>query len=160
MTEDNENNAEETIESADYHKRMSDISGLLKKAQSTIEEVSSMSKKEMIAKAPAEENKEIPDEYRQRMERWNKEGYNTVRLEPALESGIPGLVERVFEGFERDVERLKEVERSLNNLDTTGFRKREADIREALKDPEGIVRTLKHLIELEIDIRRRMEMDI
>lgn len=161
MTENNEDNAEETVESTDdYHKRISEISGLLKKAQITIEEVSSMSREGTTAEAPAVKDKEMPDEYRQRMERWKKEGYNTVRLESALESGIPGLVEKAFDGFERDIERLKEVEKSLNNLDTAGFKKREANIREALKDPEEIVRTLKHLIELEIDIRRRMEMDI
>jgi hypothetical protein len=91
---------------------------------------------------------------------WRRQGYNTARLEPILEIGISDLAQRTFEGFERDIGRLAEIERSINSLDTTGFKKKEADIRENLKDPDELIRTLKHLIELEIEIRRKMEMDI
>jgi len=99
-------------------------------------------------------------EYRDRKRGWEKKGYNVSSLESVLATEIEELVKRVFESYERDVKRLKEIEKSLNMLDTTGFKKNESDIRDNLRNPERIIPTLKHLIELEINIRRKMEMDV
>ena len=44
------------------------------------------------------------------MKIWKKEKFNIERLESAMETGIPELITRVFDAYERDVERLKEIE--------------------------------------------------
>ena len=147
-------------EKADYASRMSELSGILKRARGTLDEVRSLELElEMTPTTQHHEDDELTP-YRKRLKEWEETGYNTARLELALRTGVPELVKRMFESFERDVERLKEIEKSLDTLDTTGFKKREKQIRENLRDPEEVVTTLKHFIELEMDIRRRMKMDV
>jgi hypothetical protein len=140
--------------------QLKEITELLGDAQDALEEVSEI--RETVSRFNVIETAEKSDlsDYRKQMIEWRRQGYNTARLEPILEIGISDLAQRTFEGFERDIGRLAEIERSINSLDTTGFKKKEADIRENLKDPDELIRTLKHLIELEIEIRRKMEMDI
>lgn len=148
------------MEEDEYKVGLSDIEELIGEATRLLEEVSAL--RGSITDIQIGGKNLTPDlsEYRGRMRTWKTKGYNVEGLESVLGTGNEELAKRVFQSFERDVKRLKEIEKSLDGLDTTGFKKKESDIRENLKDPERIIPTLKYLIELEIDIRRKMEMDV
>lgn len=144
-----------------YHQVMDDTTTLLEQAKVTLEESKGLEHKNVdiseVLKASMDDGLE---EYRLKMKAWEKEGYNITRLSIVLASGLPKIVDRVFTSFEKDIERLNEIEKSLDVLDTSGFKKRESDIREELKNPETTILTIKHFIELSIDVRRKMEMDV
>jgi len=152
--EDIQEDAEEEL------KELEEISELLDSVQKTLDEVGSI--REILNNmtvSVVDREKEL-QEFREKSREWEEQGYNIGRLETAIATRMPEMAHRVFESFERDVGKLQEIEKSLNTLDTTGFKKREADIRANLKDPETVILTLKHMIELEINIRRRMEMNV
>lgn len=162
-----EDGAVEEDRSAEYEgddeddlKELEDIAELLDTVQTTLQEVSAIRTTLNNITVTKEDKEKNLDSYRERMVSWREQGYNTARLESVLETRISDLIERVFVSYERDVGKLQEIEKSLDTLDTTGFKKRESDIRDNLRDPEVVILTLKHMIELEIDIRRRMEMDV
>src|SRR5207253_9408954 len=49
--------------------------------------------------------------------RWEGEGYRTQRLEALLERDAPGSVDKAVVAFTKDVERLKELEAEVAELD-------------------------------------------
>ncbi len=144
-----------------YHEVMDDTTALLEQARITLEDSKGLEHKNVditdVVKASMDDGLK---DYRLKMKAWEKEGYNIVRLSTVLTSGLPKIVDRVFTSYEKDIERLKEIEKSLDVLDTSGFKKRESDIRDELKNPETTILTIKHFIELSIDVRRKMEMDV
>ena len=48
------------------------------------------------------------------------------------------LIKRKFEEYERKIQRLKELERELNFLDTKGFENEVRAIRSKIKDPNKV----------------------
>ena len=144
----------------EFTRQLGEISGLLGEAGKALEEVAGI--REAIAKIDTSglTGKADLSTYRKKLSDWKGEGYNIERLLPVLDVGIDELAKRMFDAYERDVARLHEIESSLDGLETTGFKKKEADIRDNLKNPDEIALTLKHLIELEIEIRRKREMDV
>ncbi len=144
----------------DMDEQLNGIKEILAEAQETLDEVKAM--RESIGKIRETHSVDDVDlsDYRKQMKAWKKQGYNVERLESVLNTGMSELVGKIFDAYSRDVNRLEEIEKSLDALDTTGFRKKDSEIRENLKDPDNIALTLKHLIELEIEIRRKMEMNV
>lgn len=140
--------------------KLREIEDLLKEAQQTLDEVASIRKTLSEIRESLSTGDADLSGYQKKMDDWSAEGNNVARLELALDTGIPELVKKIFEGYERDLHRLKEIEKSLDGLDTTGFKKKENDIRENLKNPEEVILMLKHLIELEVEVRRKMEMNV
>ena len=64
--------------------------------------------------------------------RWEGEGYRTGRLEALLAKDAPGAVDEVIAGFNRDVERLKELETEVAELDP------QAAGQSVFRDPERL----------------------
>ena len=64
--------------------------------------------------------------------RWEGEGYRTGRLEALLAKDAPGAVDEVIAGFTRDVERLKELETEVAELDP------QAAGQSVFRDPERL----------------------
>ncbi len=64
--------------------------------------------------------------------RWEGEGYRTGRLEALLAKDSPGAVDQVIAGFTRDVERLKELETEVAELDP------QAAGQSVFRDPERL----------------------
>ena len=161
MTDENNTTTDEK-KTIDYQSKMLDMSELLDRAKKALEEASSIGAKINLDSSftTTEGDEKKLAEFKEQMTNWKKEGYNIERLEIAISTGIPELAERIFSSYERDVTKLREVETSLESLDATGFKRRVEDIRESLKNPEKAILTLKHFIELEIDVRRRKEMDV
>src|SRR5207237_8501394 len=62
--------------------------------------------------------------------RWEGEGYRTRRLEALLERDTPSAVDEVIASFTQDVERLKELEAEVAELDP------QAAGQSVVRDPE------------------------
>jgi hypothetical protein len=151
---------QEDIPEDDDARSLEEVEELLLNVEQALGEVSSIRETLNAINLDQKTNILNLDDYRARMREWNEQGYDIGRLESAVRTKVPELIDRIFDSFERDVGKLQEIGKSLDQLDTTGFKKRETDIRNNLKNPDEVIPTLKHMIELEINIRRRMEMDI
>lgn len=64
--------------------------------------------------------------------RWEGEGYRTQRLEALLEEDAPASVDKAIAGFTKDVERLKELEAEVAELDP------QAAGQSVFRDPERL----------------------
>ena len=64
--------------------------------------------------------------------RWEGEGYRTQRLEALLEQDAPASVDKAIAGFTKDVERLKELEAEVAELDP------QAAGQSVFRDPERV----------------------
>ena len=149
------------VDQEEITRHLNDISDMLEETDAILREVAEIRDAvSAVEVVPAGTVKNDLSAYRQRMQEWKREGYKTDRLAPILDVGVEELAKRMFDAFERDVALLREIETTLDGLDTTGFKKKESDIRENLRNPDAVALTLKYLIELEIEMRRKMEMDL
>ena len=65
------------------------------------------------------------------------------------------LIKRKFEEYERKIQRLKELERELNSLDTKGFENEVRAIRSKIKDPNKVNQVEREISELKQKIEAR-----
>ena len=93
---------------------------------------------------------------------WRSAGYNTQRLENALENGNDfKTIKNVFHSYILDIQLLKKYEKKLNKLNHVGFSRDIDKIKNKLKNPELLPKIKNDLIELREKIKNRPKaMDI
>ena len=64
------------------------------------------------------------------------------------------LIKRKLEEYERKIQRLKELERELNSLNTEGLESEANTIRSKLKDPRKVEEVEKAIVALKNKIER------
>ena len=95
--------------------------------------------------------KEERNEFLDRLSKWKSKGYNTSRLDIAMEKELEDIKDE-FDSFERDVEKLKDLEERLQMLNVNGFETQIKAIKSKLKDVGKIPEIKKEILKLRKDI--------
>ncbi len=95
--------------------------------------------------------KERRNEFLERLSKWKSKGYNTARLDIAMEGELEDI-EKEFDSFERDVEKLEVLEERLHILDVRGFESRNKAIKSKVKDVSKISEIEEEILKLRKDI--------
>ena len=95
-------------------------------------------------------------EYREKLEQWQSEGYDVSELKrKEVQMTNLSRMEKDFRDYERRIQRLKQLERELNSLNTEGLEAEANAIKSKLKDPKKVEEIEKNIITLKTEIEER-----
>jgi hypothetical protein len=92
--------------------------------------------------------------YKTKLTDFRSKGYNVAPLERVLNSDI-GTIERAFNFFEQNLQRVAAVNNELNSLDTHGFESEVAALKSKLNDPYRIQEIWQELSNLKTKLQHR-----
>jgi hypothetical protein len=99
----------------------------------------------------------IGDDIQIKLNEWRLEGFYVSRIEHLLETNADSLFLE-FATFKANVAKLRELKPRFTALDTIGFEKEDRSIREKINNPDLADAVEKEIIELEIKIEKKDEL--
>ncbi len=105
---------------------------------------------------PEPEEEPPSDPIGEGIEEWRRKGFNVDSLIKAREQGVPAL-EKEFERFKEDAQKLTQFEIIINNFPVLGHEQEIAEIRSKLSDPSKIAEIESDIEFLQEKIRRKIQ---
>jgi chromosomal replication initiator protein DnaA len=112
--------------------------------------------KEVMAEEAETEEEPPSDPIKEGIEEWRRKGFNVDSLLKAREQGVPAL-EKEFERFKEDAQKLTQFEIIINNFPVLGHEQEIAEIRSKLSDPSKIAEIESDIEFLQEKIRRKIQ---
>ena len=114
-----------------------------------------------VANLTEEEKEKKIQQYRSIIQHFKEKGYNVVKMIRIVETKDFNFIREKMLDFMEKIQRLKEIEKELNNIDPEGFEETIHVIRTKLKDPEALYRIEKTMASLrkKVEERERKKME-